>query len=99
RADPPQLPRDHLDGGDPGRARAGRRRLPLPPPLAHAFAILTQFVAIDLGGTIAYWQKDPQKIIGDLTEVRPTYFPSVPRMFEKIYTLATSAAEDLDLLQ
>src|SRR4051794_3287592 len=68
-------------------------------PLAHAFAILIQFVAIDLGGTIAYWQKDPQKIIGDLTEVRPTYFPSVPRMFEKIYTLATSAAEDPELLQ
>jgi long-chain acyl-CoA synthetase len=68
-------------------------------PLAHAFAILIQFVAIDLGGTIAYWQKDPQKIIGDLTEVRPTYFPSVPRMFEKIYTLATSAAEDPERLQ
>src|SRR4051812_5717908 len=68
-------------------------------PLAHAFAILIQFVAIDLGGTIAYWQKDPQKIISDLTEVRPTYFPSVPRMFEKIYTLATSAAEDPELLQ
>ncbi|NLT06455.1 MAG: long-chain fatty acid--CoA ligase, partial [Solirubrobacterales bacterium] len=63
-------------------------------PLAHAFAKLIQFVALDLGGTIAYWQKDPQKIVADLIEVRPTYFPSVPRMFEKIYTLATAAAED-----
>src|SRR3954447_5123714 len=68
-------------------------------PLAHAFAILIQFVAIDLGGTIAYWQKDPQKIVADLMEVKPTYFPSVPRMFEKIYTLATSAAEDPERLQ
>src|SRR4051812_31760087 len=68
-------------------------------PLAHAFAILIQFVAIDLGGTIAYWEKDPQKIIPNLLEVKPTYFPSVPRMFEKIYTLATSAAEDPELLQ
>ena len=25
-------------------------------------------------------------------EVKPTYFPSVPRIFEKIYTLATSSA-------
>ena len=58
-------------------------------PLAHAFALLIQFVALDLGGTIAYWEKDPQKIIANLTEVNPTYFPSVPRMFEKIYTLAT----------
>jgi long-chain acyl-CoA synthetase len=32
-------------------------------------------------------------------EVKPTYFPSVPRMFEKIYTLATSAAEDKQQLQ
>ena len=63
-------------------------------PLAHAFALLIQFVALDLGGTIAYWEKDPQKIIPNLAETKPTYFPSVPRMFEKIYTLATTNAED-----
>jgi len=67
-------------------------------PLAHAFALLIQFVAMDLGGTIAYWEKDPQKIIANLTEVNPTYFPSVPRMFEKIYTLATSNAPDKEQL-
>jgi long-chain acyl-CoA synthetase len=68
-------------------------------PLAHAFAVLIQFVTIDLGGTIAYWEKDPQKIIPNLLEVKPTYFPSVPRMFEKIYTLANSAAEDPEQLK
>ncbi|MEX1142982.1 MAG: long-chain fatty acid--CoA ligase [Thermoleophilaceae bacterium] len=68
-------------------------------PLAHAFAKLIQFVTIDLGGTIAYWEKDPQKIVPNLMEVKPSYFPSVPRMFEKIYTLATSAAEDPAQLQ
>jgi long-chain acyl-CoA synthetase len=68
-------------------------------PLAHAFAVLIQFVAIDLGGTIAYWEKDAQKIVPNLMEVKPTYFPSVPRMFEKIYTLATSAAEDPEQLK
>jgi len=26
--------------------------------------------------------------------VRPTYFPSVPRIFEKLYTLATASVED-----
>jgi long-chain acyl-CoA synthetase len=67
-------------------------------PLAHAFALLIQFVAIDVGAQIAYWQKDPQKIISDLMEVRPTYFPSVPRVFEKIYTLATSNAPDREQL-
>jgi long-chain acyl-CoA synthetase len=68
-------------------------------PLAHAFALLIQFVAIDIGGTIAYWEKDAQKIVPNLIEVKPTYFPSVPRMFEKIYTLATTAAEDPEQLE
>src|SRR4051794_1003692 len=68
-------------------------------PLAHAFALLIQFVALELGSTVAYWQKDPQKIISDLMEVKPSYFPSVPRIFEKIYTLATSSAEDPEKLQ
>ncbi|MDP9134754.1 MAG: AMP-binding protein, partial [Actinomycetota bacterium] len=68
-------------------------------PLAHAFAVLIQFVALDIGGTIAYWEKDVQKIVPNLIEVKPTYFPSVPRMFEKIYTLATSSIEDKDGLR
>ena len=59
-------------------------------PLAHAFAVLIQFIAMDLGATIAYWEKDPLKIVPNLSEVKPTYFPSVPRIFEKVYTLATS---------
>jgi long-chain acyl-CoA synthetase len=68
-------------------------------PLAHAFALLIQFVAIDLGGTIAYWEKDPQKIVANLAEVNPSYFPSVPRVFEKIYTLATAHADDPERLR
>jgi long-chain acyl-CoA synthetase len=62
-------------------------------PLAHSFALLIQFGTVALGATIAYWQRDPLKIMADLAEVKPTYFPSVPRIFEKIYTAATSAAE------
>jgi long-chain acyl-CoA synthetase len=68
-------------------------------PLAHAFALLIQFVALDLGATLAYWEKDPQKIVPNLMEVRPSYFPSVPRIFEKIYTLATTSAEDPEKLR
>jgi long-chain acyl-CoA synthetase len=68
-------------------------------PLAHAFAILIQFASVDLGVALAYWSRDPQKIIPDLTEVNPSYFPSVPRMFEKIYTLATASAPDKEQLR
>jgi long-chain acyl-CoA synthetase len=68
-------------------------------PLAHAFAILFQFANLELGAAIAYWSRDPQKIIPELMEVNPSYFPSVPRLFEKIYTLATSNAPDKEQLR
>ena len=68
-------------------------------PLAHAFAKLVQFIVLDLGGVLAFWERDPQKIVPNLMEIRPTFFPSVPRIFEKIYTLATSNAEDPEQLR
>jgi long-chain acyl-CoA synthetase len=68
-------------------------------PLAHAFAVLIQFGALDVGSTIAYWEKDPQKIVPNLMELKPSYFPSVPRIFEKIYTMATTAAPDKEQLR
>ncbi len=62
-------------------------------PLAHSFALLIQLGSFDLGATLAYWERDPLKILPNLAELKPTYFPSVPRIFEKIYTAATSAIE------
>ena len=68
-------------------------------PLAHAFARLIQLGSIDVGATISYWERDATRIIPNLMEVKPTYFPSVPRMFEKIYAMAVSAAPDKEQLQ
>jgi long-chain acyl-CoA synthetase len=62
-------------------------------PLAHSFALLIQLGSFDLGATIAYWERDPLKILPNLGELKPTYFPSVPRIFEKIYTAANSGIE------
>ncbi len=59
-------------------------------PLAHAFALLIQLVSVDGGTTVAYFGGDTKQIIGELSEVKPTYLPSVPRIFEKIYTLVSS---------
>jgi long-chain acyl-CoA synthetase len=59
-------------------------------PLAHSFALLIQLLSFDVGACLAYWTNDPQQIVMELNEVRPTNFPSVPRIFEKIYTLVTS---------
>jgi long-chain acyl-CoA synthetase len=62
-------------------------------PLAHSFALLIQLGSFDLGATLAYWECDPLKILPNLAELKPTYFPSVPRIFEKIYTTANSGME------
>jgi long-chain acyl-CoA synthetase len=62
-------------------------------PLAHSFALLIQLLSFEVGGVLAYWERDPLKILPNLAEVKPHYFPSVPRIFEKIYTAATSKAE------
>jgi long-chain acyl-CoA synthetase len=64
-------------------------------PLAHSFALLIQLAVFDLGGTLAYFGGDTKEIIPELQEVKPTYLPSVPRVFEKIYTLAHGAIEVL----
>jgi len=68
-------------------------------PLAHALALVVQFLVLDVGATIAYWERDPQKIVANLMELKPTFFPSVPRIFEKIHTLATSAVDARELEQ
>jgi long-chain acyl-CoA synthetase len=59
-------------------------------PLAHVFALTVQVVSFEFGATIGYYSGDLQRIAADLAAVRPTYFPSVPRLFEKVYALAAA---------
>jgi long-chain acyl-CoA synthetase len=62
-------------------------------PLAHSFALLVQLATFDGGTAIAYFGGDTKQIIVELSEVKPTYLPSVPRIFEKIYTLVSGNVE------
>jgi long-chain acyl-CoA synthetase len=57
-------------------------------PLAHSFGLLVQLLSYDVGATIAYFGGDPDQLVAELQEIKPTYLPSVPRIFEKVYTLA-----------
>src|SRR3954454_22037754 len=59
-------------------------------PLAHVFALICVLGAIDIGSAIVYFGGNTKQIVAELSETKPTYFPSVPRIFEKIYTLVTS---------
>ena len=62
-------------------------------PLAHALSRMTQMAVLDVGGTLAYWQRDKDKAMDDRREVAPTHFPAGPRIFEKIYEEARGRAE------
>jgi long-chain acyl-CoA synthetase len=74
--------------GDRGLFQQGDDLVYLFLPLAHAFALLIQLGAVDRGTAIAYYGGDTKAIVSELMEVKPTYLPSVPRIFEKLYTLA-----------
>jgi long-chain acyl-CoA synthetase len=63
-------------------------------PLAHVFARVVQLCTFYLGATISYFGGDTRQIVSELGDARPTYFPSVPRMFEKIYTQATAQVQE-----
>ena len=55
-------------------------------PMAHVFAQITQIGAISGGATTIIFGGDTRNIVGELMETKPTYVPSVPRIFEKIFT-------------
>jgi long-chain acyl-CoA synthetase len=54
-------------------------------PLAHMFAQAVQLSAAAVGAVVAYCSDGPAAIMSDCTEVRPTFLPSVPRVFEKVH--------------
>ena len=44
-------------------------------------------VALDVGGTLAFWSGDATRLVGRASQERaPTHLPSVPRVYEKIHT-------------
>lgn len=62
-------------------------------PLAHAFALTAQLASFDQGTAIVYYGGDTKQILPELIETKPSYLPSVPRIFEKLYTAALKMAE------
>jgi len=62
-------------------------------PLAHVLARMVSFVALDTGGTLAFWRGDTAKLAEDIAEAKPSHIPTVPRLLEKIHTRVVSTAE------
>jgi long-chain acyl-CoA synthetase len=63
-------------------------------PLAHALARAVQMVSLNVGGTLAFWSGDSRKLVEDVAAARPTHFPSVPRVFEKIHARALARGQE-----
>ncbi len=62
-------------------------------PLAHCFALTAQLASFDQGTTIVFYGRDTKKILEEIIETKPTYLPSVPRIFEKLYAAANKMQE------
>jgi long-chain acyl-CoA synthetase len=54
-------------------------------PLAHSFARTIEYVGLYLG-TITVYAQSIDTLLDDVRESQPTVIPSVPRIYEKIYT-------------
>jgi long-chain acyl-CoA synthetase len=57
-------------------------------PLAHVYAQTVMLAGIDLGIAVIYHGGDTTQIVAEIMATHPTYIPSVPRVFEKLYTVA-----------
>jgi long-chain acyl-CoA synthetase len=62
-------------------------------PLAHNYGRLLHLSSVYIGFTIAFLA-DPLRAATELPRVRPTLFPSVPRVYEKIHSAVLSRFED-----
>ena len=62
-------------------------------PLAHNFGRLTHLLAPMAGYRIAFCS-DPYAVADALVKVRPTVFPSVPRVYEKIHTAVVARFDE-----
>ncbi len=54
-------------------------------PLAHVLARVAQAVVLMAGARAVFWSGDARKIVDELSELAPTHFPAVPRIYEKIH--------------
>jgi long-chain acyl-CoA synthetase len=61
-------------------------------PLAHVFARLCVNFAL-LTGTPTTFTRSMETIVEDIKAAKPTWFASVPRVYEKVYTKVMSGAE------
>uniref|UniRef100_A0A0E0RDP3 Long-chain-fatty-acid--CoA ligase n=1 Tax=Oryza rufipogon TaxID=4529 RepID=A0A0E0RDP3_ORYRU len=63
-------------------------------PLAHIYERVNQVSVVHYGVAIGFYQGDNLKLMDDLAALRPTVFPSVPRLYNRIYAAITNAVKE-----
>lgn len=62
-------------------------------PYPHSFEQVLLAYFLMIGGRIGYYCGDPQKLTEDCQRLQPSMFPSVPRLYNRIYGLLKSGID------
>ncbi|KAF5358282.1 hypothetical protein D9756_001698 [Leucocoprinus leucothites] len=57
-------------------------------PLAHIYERICELCTIAVGGRIGYFTGDPLRLLEDAQLLKPNFFPSVPRVLNRVYQAA-----------
>ncbi|KAG6874279.1 hypothetical protein C0995_001504 [Termitomyces sp. Mi166 len=57
-------------------------------PLAHIYERICELCIIAIGGKIGYYTGDPLRLLEDVQLLKPDFFPSVPRVLNRVYQAA-----------
>ena len=68
-------------------------------PLAHSFEKCLFTACLLSGMKIGYYNGDPLKLLDDLKALGPTAFPSVPRLFNRIYDKIQAGVKEKSSIQ
>lgn len=68
-------------------------------PLCHSFERTAGYYAMMVGGAEIYYAESVDTVAKNMTEVHPTIVVSVPRLFEKIYNLASKSVKEGSTIQ
>ncbi|XP_017339716.1 long-chain-fatty-acid--CoA ligase 5 [Ictalurus punctatus] len=62
-------------------------------PLAHMFERVVQTVLYGVGGRVGFFQGDIKLLTNDMKTLKPTIFPVVPRLLNRVYDKVQSGAQ------
>mmetsp|Transcript_38229 Transcript_38229/g.96173 ORF Transcript_38229/g.96173 Transcript_38229/m.96173 type:complete len:769 (-) Transcript_38229:36-2342(-) len=68
-------------------------------PLAHIFERLVETLIFSVGASVGFYQGDVKLLFDDINELRPTIFPSVPRLFNRVHDKVQLVMRDAPMVK